>query len=65
MTPGRFARAAMFLLADAAWRDAIVRAAREKIVRDHCWDMETAEMEEILARVAVKTTHAVGLSMAE
>lgn len=56
--PEGFARAAAFLLADAARRDAIARAAREKVVRDHNWENVAAKMEEILTRAAGKAKRA-------
>jgi glycosyltransferase involved in cell wall biosynthesis len=74
VTPGRdilledepegFARAAAFLLADAARCDAIARAAREKVVRDHSWETVAAKMEEILARAAGAAKHAAGSPVA-
>ncbi|HEV8385525.1 MAG TPA: glycosyltransferase [Candidatus Acidoferrales bacterium] len=48
--PEGFARAAAFLLCDAGRRDALARAAHEKVVRDHSWDTVAERMEEILAR---------------
>ncbi len=69
VTPGRdilledqpegFARAAAFLLSDAERRDAIARAAREKVVRDHSWDTVAARMEELVERSVTRAQRAV------
>lgn len=50
--PEGFARAVAFLLGDAERRDAIARAAREKVARDHSWESVAARMQEILTRAA-------------
>ncbi|MBI1749148.1 MAG: glycosyltransferase [Acidobacteria bacterium] len=57
--PEGFARAVTFLLGDASRRDAVARAAREKVVRDHGWESVAAKMEEILARAADASAVAV------
>jgi sugar transferase (PEP-CTERM/EpsH1 system associated) len=49
--PAAFARAVVGLLENPAQREAIGRAAREKVVRDHSWETVVGQVMDVLARV--------------
>lgn len=51
-SPAAFADAILGLLAQPAERDALARAARALVIRDHTWESVARRMEEILRRVA-------------
>ncbi len=57
--PEAFARAVLDLLSDAPRREAMGRAAREKVVRECSWNAAVEKMEEILEQVVRQASQTV------